>query len=77
MIPTLKEEIAADKARIAVLSRELGMLRKAHGHLSGIPARHNAIRIAEREDLLATLTYLVELNERPGAYDMEDANLHV
>ena len=60
-----------DKARIAELTKELGMLRKAHSHLSGIPARHNAIRIAEREDLLATLKLLVELSEREDAAKVE------
>lgn len=47
------------------------MLRKAHGYLSGIPARHNLIRIAEREELLATLTVLVELSERDDAAEIE------
>ena len=52
-----------DQARIAQLTKEIGMLRQAQRHLSGIPARHNAIRIAEREDLRATLEILVANSE--------------
>lgn len=57
----LNQQHAADVARVAVLRREIGMLRQAQSHLSGIPARHNLLRIAERQDLLATLDALVAL----------------
>jgi len=61
VIQRMNDEIANDKARVIRLSRELAMLRKAQQHLSGIPARHNLLRIAEREDELRTLTYLLDL----------------
>ncbi len=57
----------ADKARIQVLRRELSMLRTAQAHLSGIPARHNLQRIAEREDELQTIAYMLSLYEREDA----------
>lgn len=53
---------AADFARAAELRREIGMLRQAQSHLRGIPARHNARRIAERVDLLGTYETLCRLH---------------
>lgn len=54
MVRELRQTLA-DIERAPALRRELGMLRMAQAHLSGIPARHNAARIAERASELARL----------------------
>ena len=61
---SLTNQVRQDAARIAVLVREIGMLRQIQTHLGGIPARHNLQRIAEREDELQTLRFLLDLYER-------------
>jgi len=71
----IRAEVAEISARVAVLRRELGMLRNAHAHLSGIPARHNALRIAERESELDTLRLTLELYGRDDAAEVEAAAL--
>lgn len=63
-------EINQDIARANVLRREIGMLKQVQPNLSGIPARQNLQRIAEREDELQTLACLIDLTERVGVEDM-------
>lgn len=52
--------------RIAILTREIGMLEQVQPHLHGIPARHNRTRIADRKEQLATWLYVAELERRFG-----------
>lgn len=65
---TIQIEAASDLketiARIEVLDREIGMLRQIHCHLSGIARHHNDLRIAERQEELATWVYLMGVQER-------------
>lgn len=53
--------------RCKALTHEIGMLRQAHGHLRGIPQRHNTIRINERTEELTTLLAHLEIIARFGA----------
>jgi len=67
-------EINQDIARAKVLRRELAMLRSAQPHLRGIPALHNLTRIAEREDELNTLAFLIEHADRVGVEEVVRCN---
>jgi hypothetical protein len=67
---------AQDQARVTVLIREIGMLQQAQRYLSGIPARHNAQRITQRQDELATLQFLAELDRRDDAEEVEQKARH-
>jgi hypothetical protein len=65
------DDAANDKARAKVLTREIGMLKQAQPNLRGIPARHNLIRIEEREDELRSLNFLLALYEREDVVSCE------
>lgn len=45
------------QANLAAARKELGMLRAIQPRLSGIPARHNAARIVEKAEVVATLEF--------------------
>ena len=55
--------------RIALLMREIGMLRTAQSHLDGIPARQNAKRISDRMEMLSTYAHLKSAQERLASHD--------
>lgn len=61
----LKETIAA----ISKVARDLSMLRAAHRHLSGIPARQNAKRISDCEEMLSTYEHLKRVQERLASHE--------
>jgi len=73
MSSTIQTEAAADLKEtlvsISKTERELGMLRKAHSHLSGIPARQNAKRILDQEEMLSTYLHLKSAQERLSTHD--------
>ena len=61
----LKETLAA----ISKVTRDLSMLRAAHSHLSGIPARQNAKRISDCEEMLSTYEHLKRAQERLASHE--------
>lgn len=56
-----------DVARAAELRREIGLLSTVQSHLSGIPARQNVARIAERRSVLESLEVLIRLHSEEVA----------
>lgn len=58
------ETVKEAATRVAQLEKELAMLAFAQPHLSGIPARHNMLRIADKADDLRVWQALLDVNQR-------------
>jgi hypothetical protein len=69
-INQLKSEIGTFSARASVLRKEISMLNKAQSHLRGIPARHNLVRISERENELQSIVAHLDFIDRVGVEEI-------
>lgn len=68
---TTVQEFEAMKARIAVLNREVGMLRQGRPNVKGICAGRSIMRaIASREEELSTLIYHMAVIDRVGLVEI-------